>query len=160
MTKKFIHFNLDKPFVHNIYDIYFSPTNQKLNEYSYQCYEYKLQINNKKYTFSGSFRDNFFLITLDVYDNFHNNTIYNKNIMLLKLEWELNSKNIYVLKINSLSKISKDYILTSLRKELNNNNNFSIDELLEIKDYNTNKCQIKYSNNVSYTINNILRLFY
>lgn len=160
MVKKYIHINLNKPFFHNIYDLYFLPINKNYIEYSYKNYEYKYQIDNKICIFNGSFRDNYFLITLDVYDIYHDNSIYNKNLVLIQLDWELNSKNIYVLKINEYEKINKDYIFINLRKELNNNNTFSIDELLDIKDYNKHKCTIKYSDNISKSFNDILKLFF
>ena len=160
MVKKYIHISFTKPFFINIYDLYFYQLDNNLMDYNYQNYEYKLQIDYKIYIFRGSFRDNYFLITSDVYDISHDNTIFNKNIILIKLDWELNSKNIYNIKINDNQILSKNCIVSPLRKDLNNNETFSIDELLDIKENYISKCKIKYSNNVKKSLHYLYSLFF
>ena len=105
MVKKYIHITLNKPFLLDIYDLYFSPINNNV-EYSYRNYEYILILNEKKYIFNGSFRDNYFLITLDIYDIIIDNSIYHKDIILINLIWELDSNNINSIKINLNEKIN------------------------------------------------------
>jgi len=159
MVKKYIHITLNKPFLLDIYDLYFSPINNNV-EYSYRNYEYILILNEKKYIFNGSFRDNYFLITLDIYDIIIDNSIYHKDIILINLIWELDSNNINSIKINLNEKINLNYIVIPLRKELNKNHTFSIDELLNIKEYNKYNCKIRYSNNINKSFNYIYKLLF
>ena len=156
-NNKYIKITLKKPFVLNIIDLYLSPVkNINYNEYSYQIYEYKKEIDNQIYKFKASFRDNYLLILLDIYHKELDISIYHKDIILINLEWELNKKNINIIKISKNEINNKNYILIPLRKELINNNTFSIDELLNIKDYNKYECRIKNTNN----IDNGLSYFY
>ena len=144
MSKKYIHISFKTPIISNIQDLYFLPIiDHNILEFSYQKYIYKYNYDEYTYIFNGYFRDNYFLITLDIYNINLNNSIFNKNIILIDLSWELNNNNIYTLKINN--QINTKCIVTSLRKELNTCNNFSLDELLNIKNNYNLKCSVKYS---------------
>jgi hypothetical protein len=119
---------------------------------SHVNYIYDIELNNKLYIFHGLYKDGYFLIITEIYDNILKNTIYDKNIILIKIKWlkkNIDKKiNLYFLEIE---KDKYEYIFAPLRKELFNTNDLSIDDLLLINNYNTDICKIE--NNVKINLN-------
>jgi hypothetical protein len=150
----FIHDDLDyiqikfkKPFFNNFKEIYLSP-NKDIIYYdnSHLNYIYTQKIDNIKYTFYGFYKDDFFVIIMNSFNEELNITIENKFIILLKLLWTLkkidDSKSIYVIDKNKLIKYKTEAIILPLRNKFFNESNINIENQIKIIEYKKNYVNI------------------
>jgi hypothetical protein len=111
---------------------------------SHVNYLYEFELNDKIYKFHGFYKDSYFVIITEIYDTILKNIIYDKQIILIKINWVKknidNKINLYFLDIQ---KNNYEYIYAPLRKEIITSNNLLIDDLLIINNYNTDKCKIE-----------------
>ena len=135
----------EKNIIKNIKILHFK-INEEL-EYinnSHVNYLYEFEINDKIYKFHGFYKDNYFVIITEIYDNILKNIIYDKQIILIKMNWVKknidNKINLYFLDIQ---KNNYEYIYAPLRKEIVTSSNLLIDDLLIINNYNTEICKIE-----------------
>jgi hypothetical protein len=130
---------------------------------SHVNYLYELELNEKNYKFHGFYKDSYFVIITEIYDTILKNTIYDKQIILIKINWVKknidNKINLYFLDI---LQNNYEYIYAPLRKEILTSNNLLIDDLLIINNYNTEICKIEnvIKSNLGYLkntdINNVI----
>ena len=124
---------------------------------SHVNYLYEFELNDKIYKFHGFYKDSYFVIITEIYDNILKNIIYDKQIILIKMNWVKknidNKINLYFL---DLHQNNYEYIYAPLRKEILNSNNLLIDDLLIINNYNTDICKIEnvIKSNEGYLKNN------
>lgn len=140
-----INIYFKKNIIKNIKNLYF-----KINEdldyinNSHVNYLYELNLNDKIYKFHGFYKDSYFIIVTEIYDIILKNLIYDKQIILIKINWikkNIDNKiNLYFLDIHQNS---YEYIYAPLRKEILNSNNLLIEDLLIINNYNTEICKIE-----------------
>ena len=132
-----INFNFEKPIYNNIKSIYFKPnlTIKYLNK-SHISYYSEITKNNDTLKFNGYFKDNYFIIFIDCYDKNLNISIYKKNVIITKLDWDIKKYNDSI-SLWTIQKNSKKYKYFNLniRDFLENNNDICIDDILLI-----NKC--------------------
>lgn len=129
-----IHFHFDKPLIENIKDIYFKyELNNNLLNKSFVNYYDEKKINNKKYIFRGCYKEEYFIILIDSIDLSLNNIIYHKNVIIIKLKWELIKiqddlcVNIIFIKNNQ----KYEYLISPFRNLLNKNNDIPIEDLIQ-----------------------------
>ena len=123
---------------------------------SHVNYLYEIELNDKIYKFHGFYKDGYFVIITEIYDNILKNIIYDKQIILIKIKWVKknidNKINLYFLDIHQNN---FEYIYAPLRKEILISNNLLIDDLLIINNYNTDICKIEnvIKSNIGYLKN-------
>jgi len=136
-SKKYIHFQFSKPIYENIKDIYFKKNINKsyLNQ-SYINYNYEIDNNDSKIIFNGFFKDNYFLIFIDFYNTNLQNSIYFKDVIIIKLDWILQKykHDLFLWEIK-IQKKNYKYFNMPIRKIIEENTDYSIDDILLI-----NKC--------------------
>lgn len=158
-----INFNFEKSVYNNITSIYFKPkiTINYLNK-SHISYYSEVSSDNNILKFNGYFKDNYFIIFIDCYDKKLKNSIYKKNVIITKLDWDIKkySESISLWNIKKTSKKYK-YFNLNIRDFLENNNDISIDDVLLINKCISNDLTLtsnKKSNNTIFN-NKILSLF-
>jgi len=136
----YIHFFFEKPIINNIQDIYFK---QNLNiDYinrSYLSYYYEKTIDTNTYTFNGIFKDGYFIILIDILDKTLNISIYDKNIIITKLEWEYYKfkDELYLWKIKLDKNKKHQYFKIQLRNFMLENNDLDLEQILSIYKINS-----------------------
>ena len=160
LSKKYLNIYIENGYLLNIYNLYFTTKKDIIyNDNDSILYEYTLNKDNKKYNFIGCKKNEYFMIILDVYDTIYKNYIYNKNVLLIKLDWQVtNINNINIYTINILDKLKTKYIFICLRNEIENSY-FTIDELLKITKYNTHKCILKYTSSNKNNFEKVTNIF-
>ena len=141
---KIIKISFKKNIVPNCNELYFVPNNDIIYyDNNHLNYIYKFKNNYLEYTFYGFFKDNYFTIIFNTYNEKLDINIENKYIYLIKLKWILKKINIdlsiWVLdihKINNFNVFKIDCLILTTRKKLFLDN-ISINDLLKIS--NTNK---------------------
>jgi len=111
-------------------------------------YIYIFKNNHLKYTFYGFFKDNYFVIIFDCYDEKLNINIENKHIYLIKLNWilhKINKLSLWILDTSKLNNINTNCLLLTTRKKLFTDN-VSINNLLTISDISNITINIKVCN--------------
>ena len=149
-----INIYFEKNIIKNIKILYFKINDElKYINNSHVNYLYELELNDKIYKFHGFYKDSYFIIITEIYDIILKNIIYDKQVILIKINWikkNIDNKiNLYFLDIQQNN---YEYIYTPLRKDILNSNNLSIDDLLIINNYNTEICKIL--NNTEKSIEN------
>ena len=144
----FIHDDLDyiqisfkNPFFENFKDdIYLSPNKDIL--YYDNChlnYIYNEKIDHIKYTFYGFYKDSFFVIIMNSYDEKLDIMIEHKFIILLKLTWIIKkideNKFIYIIDKNNLLNYKTEAMLLPIRNKFFDNFNISIENQIKIIEY-------------------------
>ena len=108
---------------------------------------------NLTYTFYGFFKDNYFVIVINSFDNQLQINIEHKEVVIMKINWiEKNiseDKSIWILDIPSWKKESLDYFLLDNRNKIFDNSCIDIDNYLKINNYKIGSVKIKYCNEVS-----------
>jgi hypothetical protein len=146
-----IYFN--KPFYKNLFnELYFTPNkNVVYYDKSHVNYIYNKTIDDIKYTFYGFFKDNFFVIIFDSFDNNLQINIKNKYLFLIKLEWQLleieDNKHLWVLDYLKLKNIKDSIFILTIRKNSLENQYINIDEYMKISEYEKNTIYINIVNN-------------
>jgi hypothetical protein len=156
-----------KTFINNFKELYFKPDlNIKYNDKSYLNYIYEEKINNIKYTFNGFFKDNYFCIIYNSYDENLDTIIYNKEIIIMNLEWVLKKtgEDISLWVINNESKSIESNIMM-IRNKLMNNSNINIEDSFKIFDTKTIYLDISFQDikrdiKKEYDFKNIFKLYF
>ena len=123
---------------------------------SHVNYLYELELNDKIYKFHGFYKDNYFGIITEIYDTILKNIIYDKQIILIKINWvKKNIENKINLYFLDIQQNNYEYIYAPLRKEILTSNNLLIEDLLIINNYNTDICKIEnmIKSNIGYLKN-------
>lgn len=152
----YIHFFFEEPLIHNIQDIYFK---QNLNiDYlnrSYLSYYYEKTINTNTYIFNGIFKDGYFLILIDIIDKTLNISIFDKHLIITKLNWEFHKykEDLHLWKIKLEKNKKYEYFKLELRHYLLENNDINLEQILSINhihslELHINKKDIKKNNKI------------
>ena len=152
-----ISFHFEKPIYDTIKTLYFRPNvNIEYLNKSYISYYCEKENYNQLLKFNGFYKDGYFIICIDSLDKVLNISVFLKNVIITKLDWELKKYNeeLYLWKINHKKKYNLKYFNLDIRDYLENNNDLSIDDILLI-----NKC-INYNLDLNLPKKNkILSLF-
>jgi len=131
MEYNILKISFKENFYKNIKDLYFSENKDILYyDNSHMNYIYKVTIDNILYTFYGFYKENFFNIIFDSYDEKLDITIKNKFTLLINLNWKLNKINedISIWTINFSNKFYGESIILPIRNKM-------FDDNLSIHDY-------------------------
>ena len=129
-----INLSFEKPIFDNIKSILFYPNhNINYSNKSFISYFQSIKHNDYQLLFNGFFKDGYFVIIIDSINNNLNISIYKKNIILIKLDWELTKFNndISLWKIKNINK-NYQYININARNFLEDNNHISVDDIISI----------------------------
>lgn len=151
LKSSYIHFEFEKPILNKLKNVSFSINkNIKYTNNSFFNYYHEIKQDNITISFNGFYKDEYFLIFIDIIDNHLNNSVYHKDVIIIKLDWNLNILNdeLSVNEINIIEKKKYKYFKLPIRQFLENNNDISIDDILSI-----NRCihydvKIKKKNNL------------
>lgn len=151
LKSSYIHFEFEKPILNKLKNVSFSINkNIKYTNNSFFNYYHEIKQDNITISFNGFYKDEYFLIFIDIIDNHLNNSVYHKDVIIIKLDWNLNKLNdeLSVNEINIIEKKKYKYFKLPIRQFLENNNDISIDDILSI-----NRCihydvKIKKKNNL------------
>lgn len=133
-----ISLHFENPIFNNIKDLYFKP-DVKINylNKSFICYYCEKKHNNNLIKFNGFYKDGYFVILSDSHDKVLNVSIFLKNVIITKLDWELKKydEDLYLWRIKSDKKYNYIYFNLNIREFIEENNDLSIEDVLLI-----NKC--------------------
>jgi len=132
-----IHLKFEHPLLHNIKEIYLKPNNNVI--YTNLSYlSYYTEVYNSKLTisFTGIFKDSYFVILIDTIDKQLNNSVSHKNIIFIKADWSLVKINneLFLHEINIIANKKYKYFYLPLRKYFDDNNDLSVEDMLLIHD--------------------------
>lgn len=142
MEYNILKISFKENFYKNIKDLYFSENKDILYyDNSHMNYIYKVTIDNILYTFYGFYKEKYFNIIFDSYDEKLDITIKNKFTLLINLNWKLNKINgdISIWTINFSNKYYGDSIILPIRNKMFDNN-LSIHDYIKI--YNLKKIKV------------------
>ena len=136
---KIIKIEFKKDIIKNFTELYFTPnSNMIYYNNNHLNYTYKFKNNDMEYNFYGFFKDGFFTIIYDTYNQKLNTNIENKFVYLIKLNWVLkkisNDLTLWILDYTKLNNLKVDCLIMSCRKKLFLEN-ININDLLKINDY-------------------------
>ena len=131
-----IHLKFENPILHNIKEIYLKPKKTNYTNLSYINYYTEVYNSNINISFYGIFKDNYFVILIDIFDKQLNNSICDKNIIFIKADWILTKINneLFLYQINIIKNKNYKYFYLPLRKYFEDNNDLSIEDILSIND--------------------------
>jgi hypothetical protein len=139
LTNKIIKIQFKKPIYKNIDKLYFTP-NSNLIYYdnSHLNYVYKHIENDNIYTFNGFFKDNYFVITLDIFNKNMDYNVNNKNLLIIKLEWILkkisDNQSLWVINDTQFINYKSDTIILPINDKLTVNSNINLEDYLKVVD--------------------------
>ena len=143
----FIKLSFNKPIYKNFTDIFFT-VNKNIIYYdnSHLNYIYEEIVNNIKYSFHGFFKNNFFTIILNSFDEELNINIESKIVILIKLDWIIkkleDNKRIWIIDKTKLKDITIDSIILPIRNKFFEDENISIDDYIKIINHKIIKVNI------------------
>jgi len=146
-NNKIIKISFKKNIIKNCNQLLFIPNNDIVYyDNNHLNYIYSFKNNHIKYTFYGYFKDNYFIIIFDSYDENLNINIENKYIYLIKLNWILykinDTTSLWILDTSKINNINTNCSVLTTRKKLFSDN-ISIDDLLKISDVSDTTIRIK-----------------
>ena len=148
-----INLYFENPIINNLKHIQLK-VNNKINykNQSYLNYYHEIKNDNLIISFTGLYKDEYFLILIDYIDNNLNTSVYDKNIIIIKLDWKLIkiNKNLFLWEIDIINNKKYKYFYLPLRKFLENNNDISINDILMINHSINHNLKIKKNNNSSF----------
>lgn len=165
----------EEPFYKDINEIYFNENNDLLyydNSHMNYIGSYKNN-NNIEYTFYGFYKDDFFVIIFNEYNETLDVDIESKYILLIKLEWIIKNisleKSLWVLNTNINNYNTECYLLLN-RHRLINGSEINYNDYLRLNNYkilkisinNTDEIilkNIKIINNIKHVFKSIKSLF-
>jgi hypothetical protein len=164
IENKIIKINLKENIIKNLNDLYFVPYHNNIyyND-NHLNYIYRFKNENIEYVFYGFFKNDYFVIILDIYNEQLDVIIESKKVYLIKLEWELKQINddvsLWILNYSKLNNIKTDCLILSCRKKLFSEN-YDINDILKISDYHVLKIKIKIVDEIKkkYNLSNLLSL--
>ena len=144
LTNKIIKIYFKKKPIHKNIDTIFLTPNKDLVYYdnSHLNYIYKYSDNNIEYTFNGFFKDNYFVITFDLFNKELNVNISNKNIIIIKLEWVLKkvseNQSLWIINDKQFINYKCDALILPINNKLFSDHTINLEDYLKITD-NTRK---------------------
>jgi hypothetical protein len=86
--KNYIHFSFENPIFKDIHNLYFkpNPSIDYINRSYVRYYDEKV-IDKNTIIFEGFFKDDYFVITIQNYNQLYDTSIYYKEIIITKLQW-------------------------------------------------------------------------
>ena len=134
-SKHSITLDFEKPIIYHIRNIKLKPDiNTNYLNLAYLNYYYEEKYNEEIIKFDTLFKDNYLIILIDIFNTQLKTSIYEKNIILIKLDWELTKikNDLYLWQIvNQKHKVYKFFNLP-IRKDLEENTDIFIPDLLMI----------------------------
>ena len=163
MEYNFLKISFKENFYKNIKNLYFRENKDILYyDNSHMTYIYKVTIDNILYTFYGFYKENYFNIIFDSYDEKLDVTVKNKFTLLINLDWKLNKteEDISIWTINFSNKYYGESIILPIRNKMFDNN-ISIHDYIKIYNLKKIKVNIKIVKRIEENKNlNILNKFY
>jgi hypothetical protein len=134
-----LQIKFNKSIYKDINTLYFIENNNIIYyDGSHMNYIYNHKIDNIDYIFHGFFKDGFFVIIFDSYDNDLSVNIVMKYIILLKLKWTINQikmQNIYIIDSENMKNYKIEAYIFKNRKNINNRSLLNIDDYFRLYDY-------------------------
>ena len=130
-----IHLKFENPLLNNIKELYLKPNkNIYYTNQSYLNYYTEVYNSNIILRFNGFYKDQYFIVLIDLIDKKQNNITHNNHILIMKVDWSFIKVNneIYLYQINIIKNKKYKYFYLPLRKFLENNNDLSIEDILLI----------------------------
>jgi hypothetical protein len=136
---KVIKIKFKKNTIKKFNELIFSPNyNMIYNNNNHLNYIYKFKDDYIEHIFHGFFKDGFFIIIYNIFNNKLNTNIENKFVYLIKLNWVLKKINsdltLWVLDYTKLYNLKIDCLILLYRRKLFLEN-INIHDLLKIIDY-------------------------
>jgi hypothetical protein len=135
----YLKITFEKPFYKDIDELYFNENNDLIYcDNSHMNYIYSIKKNDIDYTFYGYFKDGFFVIIFDEYNEILNIKIESKYMFLIKLEWI--NKNVSLEKSlwyinNNINNYNTEACLLVDRQRLLNGPNIDFNDYLKLNNY-------------------------
>jgi hypothetical protein len=135
----YLKITFEKPFYKDIDELYFNENNDIIYyDNSHVNYISSIKKNDIDYTFYGYFKDSFFVIIFDEYNETLDIKIESKYILLIKLEWI--KKNILLEKTlwyinNNINNYNTEAFLLLDRQRLLNGPNIDFNDYLKLNNY-------------------------
>ena len=148
-----IYLYFENPIINNLKHIQLK-INNKVNykNQSYLNYYHEIKNDNLIISFNALYKDEYFIILIDYIDTKLNTSVYDKNIIIMKLDWKLTKINqdLFLWQVDILDNKKYKYFYLPLRKFLEKNNDISIDDILMINRCINYDLKIKKNNNSSF----------
>ena len=94
LKSSYIHFEFENPILNKLKNVSFSINkNIEYTNNSFFNYYHEIKQDNITISFNGFYKDEYFLIFIDIIDNHLNNSVYHKDVIIIKLDWNLNKLN-------------------------------------------------------------------
>jgi len=170
----YLKITFEEPFYKDIDEIYFNENNDLLYyDNSHMNYISSFKNNDIEYTFYGFYKDDFFVIIFNEYNETLDVNIESKYILLIKLEWIIKSisleKSLWVINTNINNHNMEAYLLLT-RHRLINGSEINYNDYLKLNNYkilkitinNTDEIilkNIKIMNNIKHVFKSIKSLF-
>lgn len=130
-----INLDFEKPIIHKIKNLKLKPkiNNNYLN-LAYLNYYYEEEYNNEIIKFNTLFKDEYLVILIDIYNVELKTSIFEKNIILIKLEWELKKfkNDLYLWEIINYKNKEYKYFYLPFRLDLEENTDMYIPDIIMI----------------------------
>ena len=146
----FINISFKIPFFKDFKNLYFKPDESlKYFDQNHLNYIYTQTQQNITYIFHGFFKDNYFVIAIDSFNEDLQTKIEHKELIIIKALWTqkkiAKDKSLWILDIQPFTTEKKEFFILPIRKKiLNNPNNImTIDEYLKIYLYDVSLLTIK-----------------
>ena len=145
-----IKISFEKPFYKNFKNLYFTPNTDIIYyDNSHLNYIYKEKLNDIEYIFYGFFKDNFFVIILDSFNEKLQTNIENKQIVLINLEWTLKKisedKSIWIIDNSKINNLNSTACTLNIRKKILNSN-IDINDYIKLVEYEIININLKNVN--------------
>ena len=144
-----IHLKFENPLLNNIKELYLKPNkNIHYTNQSYLNYYTEVYNSNIILRFNGFYKDQYFIVLIDLIDKKQNNITHNNHILIMKVDWSFIKLNneIHLYQINIIKNKKYKYFYLPLRKFLENNNDLSIEDILLIHECIHYNLKIYYKN--------------
>ena len=129
---------------------------------SHMNYIYIHKVQNIDYIFHGFYKDDYFVIIFDSYDNELSVNIEVKYVIILKLKWinkEIKKQNIYVIDSENMKNYKIDAYILKNRKKINNILISNIEDYLRLYDYKIITTYINSNKKKNIIIDKIKNIF-
>ena len=130
-----INLYFENPIINNLKNLKLKIKNNiNYKNKSYLNYYHEIKTDDLIISFNGLYKDEYFIILIDYINIKLNTSVYDKNIIIIKLDWKLTkiNENLVLWEINILDNKKYKYFYLPLRKFLENNNDISITDMLAI----------------------------
>ena len=152
-NNNFVNLKFNTYFFKEFKEIYFSPDeNIKYYDNNHLNYISSVDISDITYTFHGFYKDKYFVILINSYDNNLQISIDHKEVIIIKSKWIKKTisedKSIWILDIPCWKTESLDYFLLDNRNKIFDNSCIDIDNYLKINNYKIGSLKLKYCNEI------------